>query len=196
MINEMTECFMWNQFTIQWHKFSAYDFYWRARTQWQLLLLLLLQRHKPPLLNTNTHKWSLVCMLRFGLLFSIFPSFFRSVSFNGSCKTCDAFLLLTSAPFYSIWIAFAWQTNIKLNDHNYEDDHTIYTIHFINVFTPAAELNAFIVLRVTTSQCLSHYCLEYEHTTQNKWAHTQPNESQHKHYFIEKHADCCVRISS
>lgn len=106
MINEMMECFIWNQFTFQWHKFSSYDFIDGSCNDISHLLL-----------NT-THKWygQVCCMLRFATILSLCDiCFYMIVTFYCCCKTCNAYVsFIDHYCYFTIWIA-PWQTNEQQN---------------------------------------------------------------------------------
>lgn len=90
----MKECFMWNQFTFQWHKFSYYDH--------------TLHSHTP----YSHHLCWRTEMVRYA---------------RSGFAAIDKWACLIAILLFSV--------NHLTNDCNYEDDHTIYSIHIINVFT-------------------------------------------------------------
>lgn len=78
--------------------------------------------------------------------------------------------------YFPIWIAHRQPTNVKQNDCNYEDNHTIYTMHFINVFTLYVEF----------------YCRVHLLWPQHCVCHIDGLESVSENAHIQTHIRVCV----
>lgn len=138
------------------------------------------------MLNKLTaHKWwGMQCMLRFVRCWRV--SFFLLLIllflFTAIAKCVRVFYWLLY--YFTLFELRAWQTNIKPNDWNYADDHTIYTIKLHKM---SWHLRHWMHLLWPQSVCHinGRNPNEYIHTyTHKKWARYQRNSIQTQTFLI------------